>query len=245
MHTQFINNIINIEPTTPYPSSQPTRVPTNLPSINPTNYPTMGPIISSNLTLSPSTATILVTSDAQKRHNGNTYDDEENEEGFFILLPVIISFVTVCGFFVIICLLVYKYWDQRKEQQQQVKPLQFIQDEEDEVEEQKYADEKEEDVNVELLNEDRREVKKWLSDTVKLEIYFDLLIKHGYECMDFIKKITDKSELKSIGIIKKGHQTRMMKQINNLKKKKKKSINMHVPHVELYIIYSCIQTIII
>merc|ERR1712228_900768 len=166
----------------------------------------------------------------QQRNNGNVDKSEENEEGFFILLPVIITWATVCGFFVIICLLTYKYWNQRKEQQQQVKPLQFIQDEEDEVEEQKYADEKEEDVNVESLNEDRREVKKWLVVTVKLEIYFDLLIKHGYECMDFIKKITDKSELKSIGIIKKGHQTRMMKQINNLKRKKKKSINMHVPH---------------
>merc|ERR1712087_124528 len=71
------------------------------------------------------------------------------------------------------------------------------------------------------------EVKRWLIETVKLEIYYDDLIEYGYECMDFIIKIQDKAELESIGIVKKGHLTRMMKQIQNLKNNK--SMNVAQP----------------
>ena len=149
--------------------------------------------------------------------DADDYTEQKIEENVFRLMPVIIAILTFACFCVIICVLAYIYRGERNEQKyvQREKPLeQFIREEEESKEEE---EEKYQQKEVEALNKDRKEVKEWLTDTVKLEMYFATLIQHGYECMDFIMKIEDKSELKSIGILKKGHQTRMMKQINNLK----------------------------
>merc|ERR1712130_529438 len=59
-------------------------------------------------------------------------------------------------------------------------------------------------------------IKLWLTEIVRLPKLIDVFVNHGYESMDLIKTITDKSELKNIGITKLGHQTRILAKIKDL-----------------------------
>ena len=64
---------------------------------------------------------------------------------------------------------------------------------------------------------DRQMVKEWLQCIVELPQYFDLFSENGYESIKFIKTMSDKSELREIGITKLGHQTLPWSEIKNLK----------------------------
>jgi len=62
-------------------------------------------------------------------------------------------------------------------------------------------------------------VRLWLRDTVKLSGYGyeEKFISNGYEKLDFIKEIQDVSELIEIDIVDASHQTRLMKEIQQLR----------------------------
>merc|ERR1711933_538432 len=55
-------------------------------------------------------------------------------------------------------------------------------------------------------------VKQWLL-IFGMDQYFDDFVKNGYDSLDIIKEITDKSELEDIGIVSNDHQTKIMTQI--------------------------------
>ena len=59
-------------------------------------------------------------------------------------------------------------------------------------------------------------VENWLRHVVKLPQYINIFIQQGYESLDIIREIKKKEELEEIGIIKKGHQTKIMAQILRL-----------------------------
>eukprot|EP01083_Nonionella_stella_P133733 406615_1 len=65
-------------------------------------------------------------------------------------------------------------------------------------------------------------IMQWLTDVVKLPVYYEHFIKNGYDRMEFIKNIEDKSDLRKIGIKKAGHQTRIMSQIKVLSRQSSK-----------------------
>eukprot|EP01083_Nonionella_stella_P119344 356677_1 len=62
-------------------------------------------------------------------------------------------------------------------------------------------------------------VKRWLTDNVKLPKYYNLLLENGYDKLDFIRDIEDKTDLQEIGITLPGHQVRILMEINRLNEK--------------------------
>eukprot|EP01084_Bolivina_argentea_P179198 309666_1 len=69
---------------------------------------------------------------------------------------------------------------------------------------------------VDVLN--MTDITQWLTFNVGLPKYHDAFISNGYESLEFIKEIKNKAELDEIGIKLKGHQTKIMSEINKLKK---------------------------
>ena len=81
--------------------------------------------------------------------------------------------------------------------------------------------EEEDDYDVWLKNQELNQrdeqmaIGVWLRE-IKLSQYYDTLINNGYDCMEFIRDITDVSDLKDIGITRIAHQKRIFKAIQNL-----------------------------
>jgi len=73
------------------------------------------------------------------------------------------------------------------------------------------------------LSAESAKVKAWLTDTVGLPQYADHFICNGYDSFDFVMDLTDNAELAEIGIILKGHQSRLLKQIALLRNQTKGS----------------------
>ena len=63
-------------------------------------------------------------------------------------------------------------------------------------------------------------IELWLCDTVKLPEYYSNFAEHGYESMEFVREITQKSELQEIGIKLPGHLKLIMAKIKQLKKER-------------------------
>eukprot|EP01084_Bolivina_argentea_P113310 201975_1 len=70
--------------------------------------------------------------------------------------------------------------------------------------------------NNEMTETDEKlKIQKWLS-LIKLPQYFDAFISNGYESLNFIKEISNKTELFEIGVELKGHQTKLLAEIKKL-----------------------------
>mmetsp|Transcript_15529 Transcript_15529/g.24505 ORF Transcript_15529/g.24505 Transcript_15529/m.24505 type:complete len:619 (-) Transcript_15529:88-1944(-) len=63
---------------------------------------------------------------------------------------------------------------------------------------------------------DSVELKQWLELQVGLPQYFENFDSFGYESLRFVKEISRKAELEEIGINRKGHQTKLMAEIERL-----------------------------
>eukprot|EP00488_Nonionellina_sp_1-RS-2012_P001327 TRINITY_DN2132_c0_g1_i1.p1 TRINITY_DN2132_c0_g1~~TRINITY_DN2132_c0_g1_i1.p1 ORF type:complete len:263 (-),score=66.92 TRINITY_DN2132_c0_g1_i1:223-1011(-) len=59
-------------------------------------------------------------------------------------------------------------------------------------------------------------LSEWLTSTVGLAQYLDLFVSNGYDSLEFVTKIKDKSELIEIGIVIPGHRTQIMSEIETL-----------------------------
>ena len=59
-------------------------------------------------------------------------------------------------------------------------------------------------------------VKSWLESTVSLPQYYETFIVNGYDTLEKIKLIENKKELQRMGIVLKGHQTKIMADVNRL-----------------------------
>ena len=68
-------------------------------------------------------------------------------------------------------------------------------------------------------NDENILVKKWLK-SIKMEQHYELFIQNGFESLHQIRGITNKSELKAMGIGKVSHQCLLMAKIRNLTQQK-------------------------
>ena len=68
-----------------------------------------------------------------------------------------------------------------------------------------------------IMNAEMIKVHNWLTESVMLPQYFDNFVENGYESLNLISYISDKSELKDIAIHLIGHRTKIMTEINKLK----------------------------
>eukprot|EP01083_Nonionella_stella_P284601 968927_1 len=66
---------------------------------------------------------------------------------------------------------------------------------------------------------DMSELERWLANEAALPQYFAILIKHGYSSMQTITHISNRRELKEIGIESKQHQMILMEEIQKWKAK--------------------------
>merc|ERR1712176_1307611 len=67
---------------------------------------------------------------------------------------------------------------------------------------------------------DKIEIKKWLTNEVKLPEYFDNFVLNGFESLDFICQIKTEHQLEAIGIALIGHRIRILTAINKLNEEK-------------------------
>ena len=90
-----------------------------------------------------------------------------------------------------------------------------------------------------LENDGNILVKKWLK-SIKMEQYYELFIQNGFESLHHIRGITNKSELKAMGINKIAHQCLLMAKIRRLTQQK--VIFVDSPNNgQIYISYKHIQ----
>ena len=73
----------------------------------------------------------------------------------------------------------------------------------------------EKNINNKKVSNDQEEVKKWMTDIVKLPQYIDLFLEQGFESLDIIKCIK-MDDLTSIGMDKRGHNIKILKEIAKL-----------------------------
>ena len=60
-------------------------------------------------------------------------------------------------------------------------------------------------------------LKRWFCETIEMPQYFNMFIENGYDTLFIIREITEKAELKEIGIKTFKDQTIMMSEIRKLK----------------------------
>ena len=72
--------------------------------------------------------------------------------------------------------------------------------------------------------DDRLGIKQWL-DGIHLSQYLDHFTQNGYESLEFIREIDNKSQLEEIGILLTGHKTKLMVAIRKLKPKSDDLLN--------------------
>ena len=60
------------------------------------------------------------------------------------------------------------------------------------------------------------ELKEWLI-SIRMDKYYHLFVQNGWDSLDIITEITEKSELKAAGITKLADQCLLMKEIRKLR----------------------------
>eukprot|EP01083_Nonionella_stella_P126902 384366_1 len=70
--------------------------------------------------------------------------------------------------------------------------------------------------NDKTSSKDAKEAMRTWLQSIGLEQYLTLFIQNGYDSLDFIKEISDVNQLSEIGVHLKGHQTKLMTQIQRL-----------------------------
>ncbi len=71
--------------------------------------------------------------------------------------------------------------------------------------------------DVPLVSSANLEFKQWLTVQVSLPQYYDNFVQNGYSSLTIIKCIESKDELTEIGVKMRGHQSKIMSEINKLK----------------------------
>eukprot|EP01083_Nonionella_stella_P020322 56344_1 len=64
----------------------------------------------------------------------------------------------------------------------------------------------------------RKLLKMWLANDVKLAQYYNVLVDNGYDSLSIVKEIKEEDELSEIGIVLKGDLLKLMKAIKRLDK---------------------------
>eukprot|EP01083_Nonionella_stella_P013452 37867_1 len=220
-----------------YPSQHPTQVPTLLPTAQPTfypsyttqfptaitSYPTLQPTDHTTMTPTshPGTDVVIVAAHAtdppqtslvsSKLMQPDTSKSRNNES-------VVVSVFVVCSVFVVILNVIVVYFYVKGKKTNKV---------DNTVEIDKLCMEKDAtDLNV--VSDDngkemdvRRQaqilVMRWLTEIVQLPQYYGNFLENGYDDMEFVQDISEKSELADIGVNKVGHQVRILAKIELLK----------------------------
>jgi len=79
------------------------------------------------------------------------------------------------------------------------------------VDEQRYRERHESKYEEDILA-----VRSWLQEEVRLPQYFDVFVSNGYETLGIIKEIVDENDLVEIGIMLKGHQKKILLEVQRL-----------------------------
>eukprot|EP01083_Nonionella_stella_P298134 1012203_1 len=213
-----------------YPTMPPSSIPTEIPSIIPTEMPSIIHTITPTHvpTVVPIVATLLVS----VRSYDSTLSAREESQGTVenrIRMPMyfvyILSSVCLCLCIVLGSICVRKTRNIKK------KPV-FVIDKpasasvsQRSVGQSKPKDqpqkapalEESEDESVFVDEEERKEIKEWMSQSVKLPKYYDTLISNGFDKWDFLLDISTKEELSEIGISLVGHQVHILSEIAKCK----------------------------
>eukprot|EP01083_Nonionella_stella_P006511 18923_1 len=190
-------------------TSVPSRSPTALPSYPPTSFPSAAshPPTSFPTTAVPSHLTYPPTTSGPSHHptsalpssasdiSGKDESTPADDRNAWLEIAIIIIITIAIA---ITCACIWCLWKNRKAQHTV-----------DSLEKQQEEGEN----NLDL-------VAVWLRSTVGLPQYYSMFIQNGYNALDFIANISDKSELSEIGITIKGHQTQIMAHIAQLKQAK-------------------------
>eukprot|EP01083_Nonionella_stella_P030181 82816_1 len=190
------------------PSKVPTSRPSKIPTSGPSNLPTAGPSQwpSSNPSLNPSirpsvspieTTVVLLFNETYAKNMASVVSSTvfnaavKNTQ----IQITYIALIAAAGVFlcVILSVLVYKKHNKTLAAQY------VVNDDDDEAE--------------------KGMIKTWLTDIVKLPQYYSLFVDNGYNTLRIVAAMTDKSELREIGITLQGHQTRIIREINRLNEK--------------------------
>eukprot|EP01083_Nonionella_stella_P030182 82817_1 len=192
------------------PSKLPTSGPSDVPSIHPTN-PSLNPSVQ------PSWLPIGTTGAVVLLFNETYAKDTQIQTTYIVSIAAVAVFLCI-----VLCVLVYKKQKSANvnetlaakestgqilmtsldtQLQSSIAPNVDRPDGDD-------GDETEKDV-----------IKTWLIDIVKLPQYYSLFVDNGYNTLRIVAAMTDKSELREIGITLQGHQTRIIREINRLNEK--------------------------
>ena len=60
-------------------------------------------------------------------------------------------------------------------------------------------------------------MRGWLSSVVKLPDYFDIFVSNGFDDLSIIQEIQNENDLIELGIEKKGHRLKLMREIQKLR----------------------------
>eukprot|EP01083_Nonionella_stella_P173600 599358_1 len=232
-HPTQVPTLQPIAQPTLYPSQHPTQVPTLLPTAQPTfypsyttqfptaitSYPTLQPTDHTTMTPTshPGTDVVIVAAHAtdppqtslvsSKLMQPDTSKSRNNES-------VVVSVFVVCSVFVVILNVIVVYFYVKGKKTNKV---------DNTVEIDKLCMEKDAtDLNV--VSDDngkemdvRRQaqilVMRWLTEIVQLPQYYGNFLENGYDDMEFVQDISEKSELADIGVNKVGHQVRILAKI--------------------------------
>eukprot|EP01083_Nonionella_stella_P318527 1164815_1 len=209
------------------PTSGPSNVPTSGPSNVPSIHPTAGPSqwSSSNPSQNPSVqpsgspieTTVALLFNETHAKNIPSVKDTQIQTTYIVSIAAVAVFLCI-----VLCVLVYKKQKSANvnetlaakestgqilmtsldtQLQSSIAPNVDRPDGDD-------GDETEKDV-----------IKTWLIDIVKLPQYYSLFVDNGYNTLRIVAAMTDKSELREIGITLQGHQTRIIREINRLNEK--------------------------
>eukprot|EP01083_Nonionella_stella_P030180 82814_1 len=209
------------------PTSGPSNVPTSGPSNVPSIHPTAGPSQwrSSNPSVNPSVqpsgspieTTVALLFNETHAKNIPSVKDTQIQTTYIVSIAAVAVFLCI-----VLCVLVYKKQKSANvnetlaakestgqilmtsldtQLQSSIAPNVDRPDGDD-------GDETEKDV-----------IKTWLIDIVKLPQYYSLFVDNGYNTLRIVAAMTDKSELREIGITLQGHQTRIIREINRLNEK--------------------------
>eukprot|EP01083_Nonionella_stella_P142442 440770_1 len=203
-------------------TESPTRTPTVAPSISSTSPTQTSSTLSPSVlpSVSPSDLYASVVTNTMK-HDTTTLFSPRNENAgdvpiittnLYILIPSL-CFACIC---VCVVGILYRKKVNAPRKRSDVKPNQPTNE--------RVVSVSDEEIQAQHVpecidnKEERMKIKEWMTNQVKLHSYYDILIDNGYDKMEFILDIKSSADLEEIGFNLKGHQLRMLSEIEKYKK---------------------------